>query len=232
MPQPDWSRLQTILGFQFRDESLLRLALTHRSYGGEGVARASSNERLEFLGDAVLGLVVAEHLYKHYPEMSEGQMTVLRSSVVRERTLAEAAQRLGLGHYLLIGRGEELSGGRERPRNLARALEALVGAASLDRGLAAARRLILRALREALAADLGSVAPFDPKSRLQELVQARGGPAPVYRTVEGSGPQHAPSFVIEVLVRGAPVARGEGRSKRLAEQEAAAQAYRILSQGG
>ncbi len=227
----DWAALQDSLGYRFKDEALLRLALSHRSHGGEGGSKASSNERLEFLGDAVLGLVVAEHLYKHYPEMSEGQMTVLRAALVRQATLAEVAQRLGLGQHLLLGRGEELSGGRERPRNLARALEALLGAVSLDGGQGAARRLAWRLLGDALAAALGLGVLPDPKSRLQALAQARGGGAPVYRTVKVAGPQHDRRFVIEVWVRGEPVARGEGLTKRQAEEAAAGLAYRVLAPG-
>lgn len=222
----DWAALQDSLGYRFKDEGLLRLALSHRSNGG-----ASSNERLEFLGDAVLGLVVAEHLYKHYPEMSEGQMTVLRAALVRQATLADVAQRLGLGQHMLLGHGEELSGGRERPRNLARALEALLGAVGLDGGQGAARRLALRLLGDALAAALGLGALPDPKSRLQALAQARGGGAPVYRMVEVAGPQHDRRFVIEVWVRGEPVARGEGLTKRQAEEAAAGLAYRLLVPG-
>ncbi|MSQ33162.1 MAG: ribonuclease III [Dehalococcoidia bacterium] len=222
----DWAALQDSLGYRFKDEGLLRLALSHRSNGG-----ASSNERLEFLGDAVLGLVVAEHLYKHYPEMSEGQMTVLRAALVRQATLADVAQRLGLGQHMLLGHGEELSGGRERPRNLARALEALLGAVGLDGGQGAARRLALRLLGDALAAALGLGALPDPKSRLQALAQARGGGAPVYRMVEVAGPQHDRRFVIEVWVRGEPVARGEGLTKRQAEEAAAARAYGLLAPG-
>ena len=222
----DWAALQDSLGYRFKDEGLLRLALSHRSNGG-----ASSNERLEFLGDAVLGLVVAEHLYKHYPEMSEGQMTVLRAALVRQATLADVAQRLGLGQHMLLGHGEELSGGRERPRNLARALEALLGAVGLDGGQGAARRLALRQLGDALAAALGLGALPDPKSRLQALAQARGGGAPVYRMVEVAGPQHDRRFVIEVWVRGEPVARGEGLTKRQAEEAAAARAYGLLAPG-
>ena len=228
---PERAALQESLGYRFKDEALLSLALTHRSYEGEGGVKASSNERLEFLGDAVLGLAVAEHLYQHYPDMSEGQMTVLRAALVRQATLAAVARRLGLGQHLRLGRGEELSGGRERPRNLACALEALLGAVSLDRGVAAARRLVLRLLRGALEEALGAGALPDPKSRLQELVQARGAGAPAYRTVEVAGPQHDRRFVIEVWVRGEPVARGEGRTKRRAEELAAEQAYRLLAPG-
>jgi len=230
MSHADFELLQSGLGYRFKDESLLRLALTHRSAATEAGAGPGSNERLEFLGDAVLGLVIAEYLYSNYPEMSEGQMTMLRSALVRQKTLADVAQRLELGRHLEMGRGEDASGGRTRPRNQARALEAVFGAVAVDGGMGAARPLVLRLLEEALGAALAKGAEADPKSRLQELVQSRGASAPAYRTVQALGPEHDRRFVVEVVVRGEPVARGEGRSKRQAEESAAATAYELLSE--
>jgi ribonuclease-3 len=207
----------------FRDPALLRLALTHRSYVHERHAEApESNERLEFLGDALLGLVIAEALYRRHPHAPEGLLTEYRSQLVRAETLAETARGLGLGEHLCLGHGEEASGGRTRTRNLARALEAVIGAIFLDRGYLAAKRWTLRLFREPLA----SFEPErvrDAKSVLQETVQAQGRPAPLYRTLASEGPDHLKDFTVEVLVGERPLAQGRGSTKRQA-QEAAARA--------
>lgn len=219
-----------MLGVRFRDTLLLREALVHGSFLHETpVSGLASNERLEFLGDAVLGLVIAQKLYHDYPSLEEGQLTKLRSSLVRTETLAAAGHRLGLGECLLLGRGEEASGGRSRPSNLARVFEAVVGAALVDGGLAVARALALRCLRPELARlwRAGPLVP-DHKSRLQEVTQARWRQTPAYRLVAASGPDHARSFQVAVEVEGRTVATGSGRSKKEAEQEAARQALLAL----
>ena len=194
----------------------------------EGSARTLSNQRLEFLGDAVADLAVAEELYRRYPDWNEGRLTSVRSGLVSGKTLAAAAADIDLGKYLVLGRGEEVLGGRERPSNLAAALESVVGARLLDAGYDAAMDLVLSLLGDRLAeADMGAVA--NPKSALQELVQARGLPTPLYRIVEQSGEPHLPFFAAEVEVEGRVAGRGSGARKATAEQAAARQALIDLS---
>jgi ribonuclease-3 len=212
-------------------EELLDQALTHASYLNETDARATSNERLEFLGDAVLGLVIAHELFKLYPDAGEGQLTRMRADIVRGRTLAAAAARLGLGEELILGRGEEAAGGRTRERNLAGALEAMIGAVYRAQGYRSARALILRLLRPELRQLRREGAQIDPKSSLQHLVQARWHEPPEYVTVdEGSSGQER-RFTVEVRVAGKAVGRGQGASKRTAQQEAARQAVARLQAG-
>lgn len=212
--------LQEALGVQFRDEGLLRLALAHSSYLNENPGEfAESNERLEFLGDAVLGLVVAEELYAANPQWSEGKLTQARAVLVQESSLSEAARRLDLGRWFWMGKGEDAGGGRVRPSNLAAGLEALVGAAFLDRGYDAAKNIVLRVLADSLASL--DRPPANPKSLLLETAQANGLPPPTYRIVEEGGSDHDPMFVAEVSVGGEVAGIGRGRRKALAERAAA-----------
>jgi ribonuclease-3 len=213
--------LQQRLGVAFRDPSLLGEALVHSSYENENPdSPLRSNERLEFLGDAVLSLVVAEQLYNEFPELDEGKLSQMRAALVRMETLAEAAGKLGLGPFLLLGQGEESGGGRSRPSNLARVLEALIGAIFLDQGLEKARGFALQSLRERWAT-VTQGANTDYKSLLQERMQARQQAPPTYHLVETSGPDHARLFTVEVLVEDASLGRGQGTSKKAAEREAA-----------
>ncbi|MFQ5827431.1 MAG: ribonuclease III, partial [Dehalococcoidia bacterium] len=183
--------LEQALGITFRESSLLEQALVHRSYLNENPTfPLPNNERLEYLGDAVLGFVVAEKLYNAFPNLSEGEMTVHRSALVRQETLARRATSLGLGSYLLLGRGEEATGGRKRPSNLARALEAVIAAVLLDRGIAAARRFVLRLFSRELRRMASGRMTLEYKSQLQQLIQTERGLTPIYRTVETSGPEH------------------------------------------
>ena len=206
----------------FGRKDLLQRALVHRSYLNENPGYAlGSNERLEFLGDAVLGFVVAEHLYHAFPEMPEGELTNYRAALVRLRTLARVAERLDLGRFLFLGKGEEASGGRERASLLARSLEAVIGASFLDQGLDATRAFILRLLSPELERIMGEDAAKDDKSRLQELAQAETGLTPAYHTVASLGPDHAKVFVVEVRLGERVLAEGRGRSKQEAEQVAA-----------
>jgi ribonuclease-3 len=222
---PDFAPLEDTLGLAFHDKSLLLQVFVHRSYLHENPdSILPSNERLEFLGDAILGFVVAEYLYQRGPEMSEGDLTSLRSALVRAEALAEFARRLNLGQYLLLSRGEEASGGRDRPATLSRTCEALVGALYLDQGLAATRDVILRLVQPALENVLQQRLDKDDKSRLQELAQGELQHTPVYRTVRTSGPDHAREFTVGVWVGERLVGEGTGRSKQTAEQEAARQA--------
>jgi ribonuclease-3 len=207
------------IGHRFEDPSLLDQAMAHRSWCAEQPDRRS-NERLEFLGDAVLGLVVAEYTYRTHPELSDGQMSKVRASVVNTRALAEVGLDLGLADHLRLGRGEDLSGGRAKESILADATEALIGAVYLDGGLDDARRLVLDLLADRIAVAVGEPGESDHKSRLQETSVSLGRGVPRYE-VEGFGPDHARSYLATVYVAGQRLGRGEGRSKKDAEQVAA-----------
>jgi ribonuclease-3 len=226
---PSLSRLETALGLKFKNLSLLRQALVHGSYLNEAHASGlESNERLEFLGDAVLGLIVSHKLYREFPLLDEGDLTQLKTSLIRWETLARAAERLSLGDYLLLGRGEKLTGGQQRPSNLACAFEAIVGAALLDSGLTKARALVLRCLKPELAQVTAGKVTLDSKSRLQQMAQSRWQAMPSYRTVAAEGPDHAKVFTVEVLVDDRALGQGQGRSKKEAENKAAQQALKAI----
>ena len=212
--------LEKRLGYRFRDPALLEQALTHRSWAHERDEAVVHYERLEFLGDAVLGLITAEVLYRDHPELPEGELSKRKAFLVSREVLARRGEELGLGALLRLGVGEERSGGREKVSLLADAVEAVLGAVYLDGGLDAARTTIEAIFATGLARPGGG--PTDAKTRLQETVQARGWPLPAYRLVDQAGPDHAKRFTVEVSLRGAPAGRGHGRSKKVAEQEAAA----------
>lgn len=216
----DLASLEKGLGVAFDEPAYLEQALIHSSYVNENPAY-TDNERLEFLGDAVLGLVIAERLYREMPDASEGKMTRLRASLVSQDSLAGLALALRLGDYLRLGRGEEAGGGRTKPANLARALEAVIAAIYLDRGLTVSRDFILMVFADALDRARQEIQNLNYKSRLQELVQAGGEPSPSYRVVEMSGPDHDRSFTVEVAVGARVLGRGSGKSKKQAETEAA-----------
>ena len=216
------------LGHTFGDLSLLQHALAHRSWCGEQEGGAPSNERLEFLGDAVLGLIVAGYTYDRFPDFAEGKLAKVRSAVVNARVLAEVAGRLGVGEVLLLGRGEEGSGGRTKASILADAFEAVLGAVYLDAGWEAARQLVLRELGEAIERAGEEPDDFDHKSRLQEKAVRDGDGTPRY-VVVGSGPDHDRAYVAEVFLGGTLWGTGEGRSKKDAEQEAARAAWEELT---
>jgi ribonuclease-3 len=214
--------LQKKLRVRFKDSSILEQALVHSSYVNENPGIAlGDNERLEFLGDAVLGLIIAEELYQRFPDLREGEMTRLRSSLVRQSALARMAKTIKLGDYLYMGRGEEASGGRQKPANLARALEAVIAAIFLDRGMAVTRRFVLKLAGKRLKEALSQGIEADYKSKLQETIQARRQPKPSYRVTEASGPAHDRSFTVEVMVGNNVLGRGSGKSKKAAETEAA-----------
>lgn len=221
--------LEERLGVSFGDGTLLSQALTHPSAVNEAPQEFStSNQRLEFLGDSFLDYVAARELYLRLPLLPEGQLTELRSAVVRGEALARVARSIDLGAYLLMGQGEEGSGGRERDTNLAAALEALVGAVLLDGGMDAAYDVTLRLLQPELESVLRDGAPRDPKSRLQEVMQGMGKGSPVYTTVDESGPDHEKTFSIEVRMDGQVLGRGAGRRKVDGERAAAEEALRSL----
>ena len=210
------------LSLAFHDKTLLLRALTRGSYINENPGfPLEDNERLEFLGDAVLDYVTAEYLYHHFPEMQEGQLTSLRAAVVRTETLARFALQVGLDRFICLGRGEEDNGGRTRPAILCDCFEALVGAFCLDQGLEASRAFITRLIGPTLEETLATEADKDAKSRLQELSQKYMRITPVYRTIEERGPDHAREFTIAAIIDGESYGVGTGRNKQAAEQVAA-----------
>jgi ribonuclease-3 len=217
----EYAELQNHLGYEFRDPSLLRLALTHPSVAHEQGAPVQTNQRLEFLGDAVLQLVLTQKLYEKFPAVGEGPLTKARAKLVNRRTLAEHGRQLGLGRNLALSRGEEMHGGRERPSALADTFEALLGALFLDGGFAAARDFILREFLGAFGQL--SVIPVleNPKGELQELLQSVSSEAPHYHVVSATGPDHDRVFECTVHHGEAELARGLGKSKKAAESEAA-----------
>ncbi len=223
-------QLQEKLGISFRSTNLLRMALTHSSYINENPgASASSNERLELLGDAVLGLVITESLFTEYPKYDEGELTRFRSVLVRKETLAEIAETINLGEYLYLSKGEELGEGRTKPANLAGAFEALIAAVYLDRGLRVAKDLILKLFDTRTHQRDYFKMETDYKSRFQEIMQAERQVTPTYHVVKAIGPDHAKHFTIEVRVGRTPLGRGSGNSKKAAEMEAAKEALENIS---
>lgn len=222
------AQLEQRLGHTFLDRSLLETALTHSSYANESRGQGGvCNERLEFLGDSVLGVTVADFLYRHYGSMPEGRMTRLRSELVCEQSLYRVAQKLELGRFLRLGRGEEHNGGRERPSILSDALEALIAALYLDGGMGAASKFI----HTWLLSELDGVEPVaftDFKTALQELVQRRSGQTLSYELIDEQGPDHAKIFTVRVLLNGDAVGRGDGKTKKEAEQAAARNALEAL----
>jgi ribonuclease-3 len=226
----DLAALQVAMGVTFRTPSLLEQALVHSSYVNENPdAATGSNERLEFLGDAVLGVVVAEKLYQDFPHLPEGEMTKLRSALVRRGTLAGIATAMRLGDYLRLGKGEESGGGRSKPANLAAVLEAVIAAVFLDQGLVVAGDFTLRLLNEELIKVVSQAAADDYKSRLQEVIQSRQQLTPTYRLVEATGPDHDKRFSVVVMAGDMVLGRGSGKSKKLAETEAARTALEHLA---
>lgn len=213
--------LEDKLGYSFKDKNLLKMALTHSSYANE-IKRdgVNSNERLEFLGDSILGMLVAKYLYDSYPDMKEGKMTKLRSELVCEQSLSAAADRLSLGEYLYLGKGEVQSGGRERPSLLADAVEAVLAAVTIDGGLTVARRIV----RKYILVNSAGVKNHDYKTLLQEIIQRKSGRTFSYNLIDEQGPDHQKEFTVEVRIDSTPVSVGRGRTKKEAEQAAASAA--------
>ena len=225
-------KLEEKLGYTFHDRQLLENALTHSSYANENKSKGeTSNERLEFLGDSVLGMVVADHLYRTHPNMPEGELTRTRAALVCEDSLVEVAAQLELGQYLKLGRGEDAGGGRQRPSIQADAVEAVIAAVYLDGGIGSARKLITNfILTNNEREQEGAIRDF--KTALQELVQRESGRVLSYRLMGESGPDHAKVFSVEVDLDGKPIGAGEGRSKKEAEQNAAKAAMARLRAEG
>ncbi len=221
-------KLEKKIGHTFKNKELLELALTHSSYSNErGKGRLGCYERLEFLGDSILGYFTAEHLFRTYPDKPEGEMTKIRAELVCEQSLARVAEKLGLGEQLRLGHGEDMNGGRTRPSITADAVEAVLAAIYMDAGIEAARKFVYAHIltEAAQAARAGS---HDYKTMFQELVQHDGGESPVYRMAGESGPDHNKTFIAEVLVYGKVMGRGSGRSKKESEQNAARDAMERL----
>ncbi len=216
--------LEERIGHKFRNSLLLAEALTHPSLGHETKRHHFDNQRLEFLGDAVLQLIVTEHLYGVFPREAEGRLTKLRSRLVSREALAGHALKLDLGQFLMMGRGEESCGGRERLSTLADAFEALLGAIYLDTDLATARRFLLTLAAPDLAQIEVEPVDINPKGHLQELLQAISPRSPVYELLSESGPEHEKVFLVRVLWEGMDLGKGEGRSKKQAETAAAQRA--------
>jgi ribonuclease-3 len=228
-PSSDLDALQQALGHRFNNLRLLLRALTHPSYVNEHPDdETGDNQRLEFLGDAVLDFIAGAWVFRHYPEFAEGRMTRLRAALVRTGTLAQLARQVGIGEALRLGRGEEEAGGRERDANLCDAFEAVAGALYLDGGLAAAEAFAEPLIGPVAEATLAGEADWDAKSRFQEWSQAERGVTPRYRIVAETGPDHAKTFVAEVVLRREVVGQGSGRSKQAAEQDAARAAWEAV----
>lgn len=222
-----WGALEGLLGHRFRDRSLLEQAFIHDSYLHENPqAVKASNERLEFLGDAWLDYVVAEELFRRFPEAREGELTKMRAVAVQTAALADVARELKLAEHLSLGRGEDRTGGRNRASNLAALFEAVVGALLVDGGEKAARKFILRSLKDHL--QKGPAGSTDFKSALQEYCQARRWESPFYRVVSADGPAHSRHFTVDVVVQGEVRGRGQGSNRREAEKAAARKALEWL----
>ena len=225
-------RLQIHLKIKFKDRNLLLRALTHRSFVNEYGPDTKDNERLEYLGDSVLGLVVNEYLFKHFGEYPEGSLAKIKSAAVSEATLSKVACDLDLGQYIFMGKGEEHNGGRERPSILANTLEAVIGALYLDLGLKACRGFILNLLKDDIERIDGLTYLRDPKTTLQEYVQKKYKDRPIYDVVSEKGPDHNKIFEVNLVVAGRVIASGEGSSKRKAEMCAAREALKRIAEGG
>jgi len=208
--------LQKSLGYQFRDEKLITEALTHRSY-----SKDFNNERLEYLGDAVLDLIVGEYLYKLFPESEEGMLSKLRAALVNEDSFTKLAQKLNLGKYLFLSSAEENNGGREKPSILSSAFEALIGAIYLEAGFEKAKEIALKLLKEVFPVITPEELLKDYKTTLQEITQAHFGVVPEYRLLSAKGPDHKKEFEIGVFIHDKKYAKAKGKSKKAAQQEGA-----------
>jgi ribonuclease-3 len=220
--------LEALLGYKFTDVTLLQQALVHSSFGFEKIYAGLNNETFEFLGDAVLDLAISDLLYKSYPGITEGELTKIRSGLVKEAALADMARRLNLGGYLMLGKGEEASQGREKSSILSSAFEALIGAIHLDTGYESALEFVRNHFSTLFHADLGESIANDPKSQLQEKLQEQFNRAPTYHLDDEKGPAHAKSFIVSVRFMEEVLGTGSGSSKKVAEQNAAQKALSTI----
>ena len=228
----NFSQIQNIIGYKFKKEKLLETALTHSSYANEHKSNGTvCNERLEFVGDSVLGFICAELLFKRYPDKTEGEMSKMRSSLVCESALAEYASIIDLGNYLLLGHGENLAGGRERPSTLSDAFEALIAAIYIDGGMENAKKFVIPFLTGALNSNKQThVLNRDYKTVLQEIAQQNPGEIISYETVGESGPDHNKCFTVNVYLNSNLLATADGKSKKEAEQNAAHEALKLMGE--
>lgn len=221
------SKFEEIINYKFKNKAYILEALTHSSYSNENKSYAF-NERLEFLGDSVLGIVVSDFLFKNETELPEGELTKLRANIVCEESLSDVAKHLNLGKHILLGRGEEATGGRDRVSILADAFEAVIAAIYLDGGIEPAKTFVLKNMEEIIEDSIKGRIFRDYKTHLQEVVQSQGESNIVYNLVEEIGPDHNKRFVMEVRLNDESLGRGEGKSKKEAEQSAAKQALRRM----
>ncbi|MDO8573991.1 MAG: ribonuclease III [Candidatus Daviesbacteria bacterium] len=224
----DFTDLLNTLNLKFENPKLLEQAFLHRSYLNEVKQEMESNERLEFLGDSVLSLVISYHLFVLRPKDNEGELTNLRAHIVKTVSLAEASKKLNLGKYLLLSKGEEISGGRENPQLLANTYEALLGATFIDQGFESAKAVIEQTLLPFFEKELKIGPPKDAKSNLQEIIQQKFKQSPNYKIIDTRGPDHAKEFVVAVYVSGKEMGQGTGNSKQVAEEQAARIALQSL----
>lgn len=229
MQRSEFGKLLKRLSINFKNINLLKQSFIHRSFLNEVRLNSDSNERLEFLGDSVLSLVVSFYLFNQRSQDAEGELTNLRAYVVKTKSLAEAAKRLDLGNYLKLSKGEELSGGRENPQLLANTYEALLGAIFLDQGLETVKKVIHKTLLSLFASELKLGPPKDAKSNLQEIVQEKFKQSPRYKILQTHGPDHAKEFVVGVYIGGKEMGRGLGNSKQVAEEQSAREALGKLT---
>ncbi|MBN2190410.1 MAG: ribonuclease III [Candidatus Aureabacteria bacterium] len=228
MRKPDYINIQKKIGYRFKSKSLLFTALVHKSFRNENLDEIPEcNERLEFLGDSVLGCVVSSLLYKKFPDMDEGKLSFLKSFIVSRKVLSEIAGGMELGTELIIGKGEEKSGGREKESNLANVFEALIAAIYLDGGYKSAEKWIAAMFKDRIK-KTGVSDKYRAKNKLQELTQSRYNSLPVYNVVEELGPEHKRKYTVEVLVEGETMGRGNGFSKKEAERNAANEAVKKM----
>lgn len=229
MIRDDFSKLLKILDIKFKNPSFLEQAFIHRSYLNEVNVNMPSNERLEFLGDSILSLIISLFLFEKRIKDTEGELTNLRAYIVKTKSLAKASKNLELGQYLKLSKGEEVSGGRENPQLLANTYEALLGAVFLDQGMAAAQKMIEKTLLPSFQKEINIGPPKDAKSNLQEMAQEKFRESPYYKTLESKGPDHQRKFLIAVYIKGKEMGRGVGLSKQEAEEKAAEEALEKLS---
>ena len=227
MDNMDHSEFEKKIGYTFKKKELLHEALSHSSYSNEAKRGMNSNERLEFLGDSVLSIIVSEHLFRHFRHLPEGDLTKIRASLVCEKALFEFSKKIDLGKYILLGKGEENSGGRERPSIVSDAFEAVIAAIFLDGGMKAASKYVLSFIPKDLAAD-SSKSLHDYKTALQEIIQKNPEERVEYVLADQTGPDHDRKFVVQVRLNSNVIGTGEGHSKKQAEQAAAREALRLM----
>lgn len=231
MEKFDSSEFEQILKYQFKNKNLIKEALSHSSYANENKKNRHSNERLEFLGDSVLSIVVSQYLFEHFRHLPEGELTKIRASLVCEKSLYVFARQINLGHYIFLGKGEENTGGRERPSILADAFEAVIAAVYLDGGLEAARKHILRFIPEDIDNKRQNINFSDYKTILQEVIQKNPEEKIEYSLVSESGPDHNKAFTVQVCLNSNVIGKGTGKSKKDAEQMAAKEALELMGYG-